>query len=221
MTTILVIVGPSGSGKTTLANLLEEHGIHKVTTTTTRAMREGETDGVDYNFLSREDFLGRVEAGEFIEYASYGGNLYGCQKSDIERAVAQSEISGAPAVSIVMEIEGLLSMRRVLEHEGNVRCLFMAPDPQKIVNRLKERGLTQDDLDYRMKAIREEASNIRHMRPSDMVIGDHTLSELADIACEISVNPDFQEPEEDHDEHIIPDHNVFLTPRHKDISPTL
>lgn len=209
MTAILVIVGPSGSGKTTLANLLEDHGITKVTTTTTRPMRDGETNGVDYNFLSKEDFLERVEAGEFIEHASYNGNLYGCQKSDIEKAVAQAELSEAPAVSIVMEIEGLLSMRRVLNHENNVRCLFMAPDPKKVADRLKERGMAQDDLDYRLKAIQKEMENIVLMRPSDMIIGDHTLDELADIASAISVNPRYEESDAACEEHIVPDHNAF------------
>lgn len=209
MTTILVIVGPSGSGKTTLANLLEDHGITKVTTTTTRPMREGETNGVDYNFLSKEDFLERVEAGDFIEHASYNENYYGCQKSDIEKAVAQAEVSESPAVSIVMEIEGLLSMRRALDHDNNVRCLFMAPDPKKIADRLKERGMAQDDLDYRLLSIQKEAGNISLMRPSDMIIGDHTLDELADIASAISANPQHEELDASHEEHIVPDHNAF------------
>lgn len=202
MTTILVIVGPSGSGKTTLSAFLEEKGIPKVTTTTTRPQRPNEIDGIDYNFISKDAFYEALEAGDFIEHATYNDNMYGCTKFDIERALANADASDAPAVSIVMEIEGLFAMRSVCGHEGNVRCLFMSPDPAKIIERLNARGMTDDDLAYRRSAILNEAANIKHLLPSDMIIGDHTLDELDELSSMIAGDPAYQEHDEAAEEHI-------------------
>ena len=82
-TPILVITGPSGVGKGTLIKgLLErQQGLELAVSATTRRPREGEVNGVDYHFLSEEDFDRRVAAGEFVEHAEYAGNRYGTLKS--------------------------------------------------------------------------------------------------------------------------------------------
>ena len=81
---LCVVSGPSGSGKTTLCRAAcEAEGAHYSVSATTRPAREGEVDGRDYHFLSEEDFLRRVENGEFLEHASVFGRHYGTLKSEV------------------------------------------------------------------------------------------------------------------------------------------
>ena len=86
-TPILVITGPSGVGKGTLIKGLLERvpGLQLAVSATTRKPRAGEVNGVDYHFLSAEDFERRVAAGEFVEHAEYAGNRYGTLKSELSR----------------------------------------------------------------------------------------------------------------------------------------
>ena len=75
---LLVVSGPSGSGKTTLCRRLADAGEARYSIScTTREPREGEVNGRDYHFLSREDFQERIETGHFLEHAEVHGNYYG------------------------------------------------------------------------------------------------------------------------------------------------
>lgn len=81
---LLVVSGPSGSGKTTLCRRAAAEGLAAYSIScTTRAPRPGEQDGVDYHFLSPDEFAARVAAGEFLEHATVHGNSYGTLKADI------------------------------------------------------------------------------------------------------------------------------------------
>ena len=81
---MIVLVGPSASGKTEAAKLLYSiYGIKKVITHTTRPMRIGEKDDVDYHFVSKEEFLKLKEKNYFIETTLYNGNYYGTSKSEV------------------------------------------------------------------------------------------------------------------------------------------
>ncbi|MDB4127640.1 AAA family ATPase, partial [bacterium] len=75
---LLLVSGPSGSGKTTLCRrLADEKEAHYSISCTTRAAREGEVNGRDYHFLTKENFTARIEAGKLLEYAEVHGNFYG------------------------------------------------------------------------------------------------------------------------------------------------
>ena len=82
------MTGPSGCGKTTLVReaLANTPGLHFSVSATTRSIRSGEHDGVDYHFLSRQAFMAKVEAGEFLEWAEVYGNCYGTLKAPVEEA---------------------------------------------------------------------------------------------------------------------------------------
>lgn len=81
---MILLTGASASGKTEVAKLLmKKYGIQKVITTTTREKRVGETDGVDYFFVDRDKFEQMIKNGEFVEYTTFNGNLYGSTKSQI------------------------------------------------------------------------------------------------------------------------------------------
>ena len=90
--TLLVLSGPSGVGKTTIAKKLREAGIPRVMTTTTRAPRGTEKNGVEYRFLSRAEFEAEIGRNQFLEYAEIDGNLYGTPKESIEKDLASRKV---------------------------------------------------------------------------------------------------------------------------------
>lgn len=105
--TLLIVSGPSGSGKTTLCRRAEAAGLTSYSIScTTRAPRPGEQDGVDYHFLTPETFAAKVQAGEFLEYATVHGNAYGTLKADIEKLLLAGK-------NVVMDIDvqGAASIR--------------------------------------------------------------------------------------------------------------
>ena len=82
---MLILCGASASGKTVTAlNLQKRYGLVKAITTTTRPIRDGEKDGVDYFFVSKEEFQKRLQEGKFVESSLYNGNYYGCGKDQVD-----------------------------------------------------------------------------------------------------------------------------------------
>lgn len=105
--TLLIVSGPSGSGKTTLCRRAEADGLTAYSIScTTRAPRPGEQNGVDYYFLSPEEFDTKVAAGEFLEHACVHGNSYGTLRSEVVRLLATGQ-------NVVMDIDvqGAASIR--------------------------------------------------------------------------------------------------------------
>src|SRR5690349_14254506 len=90
---LFIVSAPSGAGKTTLVERLVEQtpGLRMSRSYTSRAPREGETDGVDYNFVSRERFESMIACGEFLEWAEVFGNLYGTCAEDTRRRLEAGE----------------------------------------------------------------------------------------------------------------------------------
>jgi guanylate kinase len=119
---IVIISGPSGSGKTTVCReLLRQPEVTMSVSATTRPPRQGEVDGRDYWFLSREEFEARAARGEFAEYAEYNGNLYGTPREPLERAAAEGR-----TVLVEIDVQGARQLR-----ERGLDALFIfldAPD---------------------------------------------------------------------------------------------
>jgi guanylate kinase len=118
---VFVITGPSGVGKGTLIRTLRERlpELELSVSATTRAPRPGEEDGVDYHFLSDADFQRRVDAGEFVEHATYSGRRYGTLRSELERRTER----GHP---VVLEIE-VQGARQVRATRPDAVQVFIAP----------------------------------------------------------------------------------------------
>jgi guanylate kinase len=132
---LLVLSAPSGGGKTTIArNLLQvRDDLGYSVSATTRARRAGERDGVDYHFLDRAEFLRRIEAGEFLEWATYGGNLYGTLREEIERIFAR----GQTAV-LDVEVEGARQLRA--SFPNSLHLFVLPPSAEVLVSRLVGRN---------------------------------------------------------------------------------
>lgn len=149
---VFVITGPSGVGKGTLIRAL----LHRIpdlelsVSATTRPPRPGEQTGVDYHFLTPEQFEERVRAGDFLEHATYSGNRYGTLRSELEHRLRD----GAP---IVLEIE-VQGARQVRQAMPDAVAVFIAPPSREALRaRLMGRGTdSPEQVEARLRTADEE-----------------------------------------------------------------
>jgi guanylate kinase len=149
---LVVVSGPSGAGKSTLIRASLEAGpkLAYSVSATTRKPREGEVDGRDYIFLSREEFEKWIDEGRFLEWAEYSDNLYGTPEEKVEEYLRSGR-------SVILEIE-LQGARKVREKRPDAVMVFVrAPSLEETRKRLKGRA-TEDDkaLEARMTTALEE-----------------------------------------------------------------
>lgn len=178
---LVVISGPSGAGKTTLLKRLYASCPLPLTASvsaTTRPPRPGETDGVDYHFLSREDFTRRREAGEFLEcFEVYQrGDWYGTLKSEVAPSLAVGKW-----VVLEIDVQGTLA---VLEHYPDALTIFVRPrSVEELERRLRQRGTESEAaLERRLDVARRELSFIdryRYQVVNDDI--DRAVQELCEI----------------------------------------
>jgi len=137
---MIVLSGPSASGKTEVAKLLmNEYGIKRVITTTTRPMRKGEVDGIDYYFVSKERFKEMINEGLFVEYTEYNGNLYGSLKSEIaDNKVIAIEPNGMRAYIALNDPHIIVFYLDVCEKVRRERMLMRGDSPENVEQRLIE-----------------------------------------------------------------------------------
>jgi len=151
---LIVVSGPSGAGKSTLIRQALDvvPGLTYSVSATTRAPREGEVDGRDYIFLTREEFEERVREGWFLEWAEYSGNLYGTPEHRVEELLGKG-------LSVILEIE-LQGARKVREKRPEAVMIFVqAPSLEETRKRLEGRA-TEDEkaLEARMTTALTEVS---------------------------------------------------------------
>jgi guanylate kinase len=176
----LVITGPSGVGKGTLIRLLLDRFPRMAlsVSATTRDPRPGEEDGVDYRFLSPEEFRRRIDAGEFLEWAEYAGHRYGTLKSELER----------DADPLVLEIE-VQGARQVRERVPEATSVFIAPPSDEALRtRLVGRGSDgPEQIERRLAVARDELAardEFDHVVVNDDL--DAAVQELADLVATIT-----------------------------------
>ena len=151
---LFIVSAPSGAGKTTLVERLVEQVPHlKMSRSyTSRATRQGEIDGVDYNFVSRERFEAMVAAGDFLEWAAVFGNLYGTCASETEALLA----SGHDVV-LVIDVQGARKVRA----KGIETCAIFVMPPSFAVLEQRLRGRSKDteaDIQRRLQVARDEVA---------------------------------------------------------------
>ena len=179
---LIVVSGPAGSGKTTLCSRLTEahpQAIRRVITCTTRAPRAGETDGVDYHFLTRSSFEQQVAAGVFLEHATVHGNFYGPRAADVAThlgagfdALLNVDVQGAATIRTKGAADPLLA-------SALVTVFIRVSDHAELRRRLTGRGTDPvDEIDRRVAAAEEE---IRHAGAYQHVI--ESGSREADFAA--------------------------------------
>lgn len=131
---LLVVSAPSGCGKgTILGEILKDDSFYYSISATTRAPREGEQDGVNYHFITKEEFEQRIAQGGMLEYAQYCGNYYGTPKKEVE----QMRDAGRDVI-LEIEVEGAMKVRVLCP---DAVFLFIAPPSvEELRRRLNKRG---------------------------------------------------------------------------------
>ena len=148
---LIVISGPAGSGKGTVnARLLESEEFVYSVSATTRAPRPGEVNGKNYYFISREEFEGRIAAGEMLEYTSYCNNYYGTPLKEALEVIA----SGKNLI-LEIEVEGAMNVKRL--YPDAVLIMLLPPNFATQEWRLRHRGTeTEEVILARLERAKEE-----------------------------------------------------------------
>lgn len=142
MNKLIVLTGKTAAGKDTVVSKLLSKlpDFKKVVTTTSRAPRPGEQDGVDYNFVSREDFKQKIEKGLFFEYVEYGGNFYGTEKAQLKDT--NKGLIWRIDPSRAGQIRELL--------DCPVLVIYLTVPDLVVLERLEKRGLSREEIEKRM-----------------------------------------------------------------------
>jgi len=152
---LFVVSAPSGTGKTTvverLVQLVPDLALSR--SYTSRPARAGETNGVDYNFVTRSRFKEMVAAGEFLEWADVFGNLYGTCATDTEQRLAQGH-----DVVLVIDVQGARQVRQ--RCQGIVGIFVMPPSFDVLERRLRGRSKDSEEaMQRRLQTARNEVAS--------------------------------------------------------------
>ncbi|MFK7742469.1 MAG: guanylate kinase [Planctomycetota bacterium] len=173
---LVVISGPSGAGKTSVCRALKQNpNVEFSVSATTRPKRDGEQDGIDYHFLGRDDFQRRLGENQFLEWATYNGNLYGTPRWPMDAALARGK-------TFLVEIE-VAGTRQLRERGVEGLYMFIAPpNIEELRRRLVARGSNEaEEIEQRVRIAEDEIA-----AASSLVAG----SPLYDVTVENSVLDD-------------------------------
>lgn len=149
---LIVISGPSGAGKGTICKSFMERNKDVVlsVSATTRSPRKGEVDGVNYHFMTKEQFKDKIEADDFLEYAEVYDNFYGTPKSNVEELLESGK-----DVILEIDIQGALKVKE--NAEDGVFVFVLPPSMEELKQRIIKRGSeTEESLMKRFKSAYKE-----------------------------------------------------------------
>ncbi|MCC7434289.1 MAG: guanylate kinase [Methanoregulaceae archaeon] len=149
---LVILSGPSGVGKDSVLDRWKaaDPRVVRVVAYCTRAPRTGEVDGVDYHFVTREQFMAKAEAGDFLEYKEVHENLYATPLTDMEALLADGRIA-----VLKIDVQGALA---VMEKRDDAISIFLLPpSAEELERRIRKRG-TDDEatIQKRLKNARDE-----------------------------------------------------------------
>lgn len=160
--TLFIVSGPSGCGKgTVLAEILKQDNVYYSVSATTRAPRPGEVNGVNYHFLSKDEFEKLIENGGMLEYANYCGNYYGTPKKPVEDMLAEGK-------NVILEIEVQGALKVMEKCPEAVSVFILPPSLKELRRRLHKRGTETEEVIE--KRIGEAAGEIRKAVKYDYVM---------------------------------------------------
>jgi len=177
--TLFVLSAPSGTGKTTLADALTT-SVDKLELSrsyTSRPVRPGEQDGVDYTFVSRTHFESLRDAGEFLEWAEVFGQLYGTRAQDTQQRLAD----GVDLV-LVIDVQGAHQIRE--SEDQAVGIFVLPPSPAILEDRLRKRSgedLPEENLQQRLSTARREIERLGEY--DYVVVNDDVKTCVEQLRC--------------------------------------
>ncbi len=190
---VVVLAAPSGGGKTTITRELLQRRPDTFgysVSATTRKPRAGERDGEAYHFLTRAEFQRRVDAGEFLEWAEYAGELYGTLKSEVERVLA----SGRHVV-LDIEVQGARQVRAAYPRPASVSIFIIPPSPDALIERLRKRR-TESDRELRerlaiaVREVRAAEEDVKNAIVFDHIVVNDVLEKAVNRVIDIVEDPD-------------------------------
>ena len=187
--TSYIISAPSGTGKTSLVNELikDFSDIHRSISCTTRKKRSEEKDGVDYYFVSKDEFDNMVLNNEFLEYAKIIGKSYGTSKQAVQKILNEGE-------DVILEIDwqGARDVKKIIKDAVSV---FILP-PSKEILRQRMFDRNQNDIEDIEKRLEESGKEVSHYLEYDYLVVndgfDHALEELKAIVVSRKCQQSFQ-----------------------------
>ncbi|SDH70631.1 guanylate kinase [Pseudomonas benzenivorans] len=188
--TLYIVSAPSGAGKTSLVKALidSEAQVRVSISHTTRAMRPGEVEGVNYHFVSREQFHAMIDKSELLEHAEVFGNLYGTSQRWVEQTLAEG-------FDLILEIDwqGAQQVRRLMPQ---AKSIFILPPTQEALrHRLTNRG--QDSGEIIERRMHEAVSEMSHYVEYDyLLINDDFAHALSDLKAIFRANQLLQGPQQ-------------------------
>lgn len=167
---LIILSSPSGAGKSTLTRRLRDWdaSLSFSVSATTRAPREGEVDGVDYHFLSEEQFRQDVTEGEMLEHAHVFGNFYGSPRKPVQAA-----IDAGRDVLFDIDWQGAQQISNSALQDHVLSIFLLPPSIVELRNRLEKRG--QDSADVIAKRMQKSWDEISHWDGYDFVLVNDDL----------------------------------------------
>lgn len=169
---LIIISAPSGAGKSTIVKYLLDRGINLnfSVSATTRAPRGAEKDGIDYYFLSVDEFRKKIKNGDFVEWEEvYKDQLYGTLKSEIEKIWSHGS-----HVLFDVDVKGGVNLKNIFKHNA-ISIFIMPPSINELEKRLIARG-TDADLEIKMR-VEKAAEELKLADSFDNIVANNNLEE--------------------------------------------
>jgi guanylate kinase len=179
---LTVLSGPSGVGKdAVLAAVRRRHPeVWVSTSVTTRQPRPGETDGVEYHFVDRDEIAAMIEAGELLEHAEYAGNIYGTPRGPVLQRLAE----GRPAF-LVIELQGMRQVRKLMP---DAQFVFLAPPSfDELERRLVGRGTEPEEV--RRERLDQARIELASEAEFDVALVNDSVEHAADELVSLIAHP--------------------------------
>ena len=154
---LVILSGVSGAGKDTIKKELMKRmeNIATLPSFTSRAMREGEEEGVQYHFISKEEFEDKIRKGDFYEYDLHHGNYYGTSRELMNERLSKGKI-----IVKDIEVNGTENLLKLLKNDTRIVTIFLRVGKEELKRRLIERGDNIQDIELRLSRLDYEESKI-------------------------------------------------------------
>ena len=183
----IIISAPSGTGKTTICNVLRKEvpDLKFTTSHTTRKIRKGEVDGVDYIFISKQEFEYKIKNSDFLEWAEVHGNYYGTSLQS-----ADTHINKGYDTLLEIDIQGVKTLRKI-KYQG-IYIIIFPPSVEELEIRLRKRGSdSEEDILRRVETGKKE---IKKYKLYDYIITNHVIKDTVNNLLSILQAEKFKMP---------------------------